>query len=362
MASTPAAASARSRLSSLDILRFLAAAAVMVYHFTYKYASPGDPPLPVLQAVTRHGYLGVEVFFMISGFVVLWSAQGRTATGFVRARILRLYPEFWIAVAVSAAIFTVVPGDFGGSPSITDVLANFTMVPQLVGAPYVDGVYWTLFVELKFYFLLWLLILFGQIPRIERWLLGCLAVTALGAFVELPSALRSLILFPYGALFAAGGLFYLVFDSGWTVRRAGGLLVALPTTSVFAVRGMSGFIDAPHITTTAAIATVGVLVSAFVFFATLGRNDLGARLGRITTVAGALTYPLYLLHNTGKAVFLRASITGPESLLVVGALLFSLGISFVVMRIGTGPVHAQLRVLLDKIIASAPALRSRPSP
>ncbi|MCE9602532.1 MAG: acyltransferase [Gemmatimonadetes bacterium] len=351
----------RSRLSSLDVLRFLAAASVMIYHFTYDPTTPNDRSTAGLQAVTMHGYLGVEVFFMISGFVILWSAQGRTATAFVRARILRLYPEFWIAVVLSALIFRLAPGDLGGAPSVVDVLANLTMVPQLAGLPYVDGVYWTLFVELKFYFLLWLLILFGQVPRIERWLIGCIAISAIGLFVELPGALRSLLILPYGPLFAAGGLFFLVFDSGWTAPRAVGLLLALPTASTFAVRGMSGFIDAAHIDTTASVATIGIIVGAFVFFATLGRNDLGARLGRITTVAGALTYPLYLLHNTGKALFLQGWVAAPEPVLVAGALLFSLALSYVVMRLGTGPVHAWLRRRLDATIALVPFLRPQPS-
>jgi len=45
-----------------------------------------------------HGYLGVNLFFMISGFVILWTARDRTPSGFVLSRITRLYPEFWIGV------------------------------------------------------------------------------------------------------------------------------------------------------------------------------------------------------------------------------------------------------------------------
>lgn len=351
-------AAMRSRLASLDILRFLAAAAVMVYHFTYRYAQNGDPSLPALQAVTRHGYLGVEVFFIISGFVILWSTQGRSATQFVRARLLRLYPEFWVAVVISAVIFALVPGGFGDPQTPFSVLLNLTMVPEFLGARPVDGVYWTLLVEIKFYFLLWLLILFGQIPHIERWLLGCIALSALGVFVQLPGALRSILIFPYGPLFAAGGLFFLVFTGGWTTSRAVGLAAALPTAAVLAVRGMPKFIDTPHITTAAAVATCLVIVAAFAYFATLGRHGVVARLGWITTLAGSLTYPLYLLHNTGKAIFLRSGLDAPEPVLVTAAILFSFAIAYAVMRVGTGPVQAMLRRAIDAVLVRIPQLRS----
>ena len=82
---TTSATKGAERLPALDLLRFFAAAAVMVYHYTYYFAESGGPELSALEAVTRHGYLGVELFFMISGFVILWSASNRTAKKFVRA-------------------------------------------------------------------------------------------------------------------------------------------------------------------------------------------------------------------------------------------------------------------------------------
>lgn len=356
----PKDAAARSRLSSLDVLRFLAAASVMVYHYTYHYAEPGDPALPLLQAITRHGYLGVEVFFIISGFVILWSAQGRSAVAFVRARILRLFPEFWVAVVVAALIFNAIPEAFGRTFSLYEVLVNLTMVPNFLGVERVDGVYWTLLVELKFYFLLWVLILFGQIPRIENWLLAWVGVSTLGLFVELPGVIRSVSMFPYGTLFAAGGLFYLVFQSGWTAKRMAALTVALPTASLLAIRGMPGFVDAQHITGVAKLATAAIIAGAFLYFATIRHNTLGAKLGRFTAIAGGLTYPLYLLHNTGKAIFLKGPIKGPEALMVVAAIIFSLAISYAVMRVGTGPIQSALRRLVDATIAKLPS-RFRPA-
>ncbi len=346
-----AASGAKHRLESLDVIRFLAAVSVMVYHFTYRFSSPDRPSISALETVTRHGYLGVEVFFILSGFVILWSARTRTATAFVRARVLRLYPEFWIAVLVSATVFNLLPGASGRGFTAGEVLVNLTMVPNFFGIARVDDVYWTLLVELKFYFLVWVLILARQVPVLERWLVAWIAVSALGLVVELPGVVRSLTIFPYGTLFAAGGIFYLIFDSGWTMSRAMAIAVATPTAAMLAVETMSDFIDPAHITTSAKVATIGVMVTAFGAFATLRSHVIATRFGGAAALAGALTYPLYLLHNVGKAIFLRGLVPGPEWLLVAAAIVCSLVLSYAVMRVGTGPLQAALRRIVDAALA-----------
>ena len=355
-----AGAAASDRLAPLDALRFLAAAAVMVYHYTYRYANGGDPSLTALQTVTRHGYLGVDVFFIISGFVVLWSAKGRPASKFVRARILRLFPEFWLAVLTSAAIFTLVPGGFP-TQGAAGVALNLTMVPQYLGAPYVDGVYWTLGVELKFYFQLFVLVLFRQIEHVEWWLYAWVAGLLATSVVDLGGAVRSVLMFPYGALFAAGGLFFLVHSAGWTLPRAGGILLALGLASYHGVARMGGFVDTPHITAAAKWATVGTLVAAFAIFATLGRGEWSPKARGIAALGGALTYPLYLLHNTAKEIFLRGTPWAPQWVRVLTAIFFALAISWVVMRLAERFIKPPLRTLLDRLLALLPSRPTTPS-
>jgi len=344
---------APERQSFLDLLRFVAAAAVMLYHFTYRDAPSGGNSLPLIQALTRHGYLGVDVFFIISGFVVLWSARGRSASRFMRARILRLYPEFWIAVLVSALVFTLAPGGFGASLNARTIALNLTMIPQYLGAPYVDRVYWTLGVEIKFYALLWALIVLRQIGRIEGWLYGWLALLAVASIVDVGPVLRSVSIFPYGGLFASGGLFFLVFDSGWTLRRAAGIVVGFAVSAYHGVGGMNGFMDAAHITRSAQVATVGIILLAFLAFTLFVRRSGKGAFAGIALVAetvGALTYPLYLLHNTGREIFLNAPGWGPRWLAVSLATLFSLAISWGVMRVGNSLVKPTLRRVLDRTL------------
>src|SRR5690606_11318477 len=103
----------------------------------------------------------------ISGFVVVWSAQGRSALRFAKARIVRLYPEYWVALSVSVLVFSLVRQAHVLELSAIDILLNLTMVPQYLGASFVDGVYWTLGVEIKFYVLLAALLMLRLMPRIE---------------------------------------------------------------------------------------------------------------------------------------------------------------------------------------------------
>src|SRR3954469_15820990 len=173
------------RVPALDLLRFLAAFGVMLYHYV-SHRPRGDGGLPLMATVTQQGYLGVDVFFMISGFVILWSAHGRSGTGFARARILRLYPEFWLAMLITTLALFALSGP-GHHIDILQLLGNATMVPQYVGVQMIDGVYWTLAVEIKFYVLVFLLIVSRQIARLELALYGWLVLTAIAEVFDVGS-------------------------------------------------------------------------------------------------------------------------------------------------------------------------------
>jgi peptidoglycan/LPS O-acetylase OafA/YrhL len=86
-------------LYAIDLLRFFAAMAVVCCHWCF---SP-DQMQPIMQiSIAKYGLFGVQLFFLISGLVILISAQGQDFRGFVAARIVRLYPAFWICCTISA--------------------------------------------------------------------------------------------------------------------------------------------------------------------------------------------------------------------------------------------------------------------
>jgi peptidoglycan/LPS O-acetylase OafA/YrhL len=345
-----AQAIAANRFVALDALRFFAAFAVMAYHFAYGAGRTTTLDAPWSQAVLMHGYLGVHLFFIISGFAILWSAAGRAAPAFARARLLRLYPEFWIAVVVSSIVFFVFPPGERHPLPISETMRNLTMVPQYLGASFVDEVYWTLGVELKFYAITWLLLVSGQLPHVERWLIGWIVGTGVVTVVDLGPVFRSALIFPYGALFAAGGLFFLSYERGWTPLRVGALLLALGISAFHGVGGMPGFVEASDITSASRAATAAVFVGMFGTLAMLVQTQPLAGAATVCTLLGSLTYPLYLLHNTGKAMFLLPGDAAPAGAAELAmATLYSLAVAYAVMRVGTGPVRSLLKRALDRL-------------
>ncbi|WP_164654758.1 acyltransferase family protein, partial [Pseudomonas viridiflava] len=90
------------RLELLDYGRFIAAIMAVLYHYTFNGIANGKlsslSHIPELIEFTKYGYLGVELFFMISGYVIFYSARNRSAAQFAASRAIRLYPSYWFAV------------------------------------------------------------------------------------------------------------------------------------------------------------------------------------------------------------------------------------------------------------------------
>lgn len=129
----PIALNRRTRILSLDIARACAALAVFLFHY----------------GIFPFGHLGVELFFLLSGFVLALPSRHRNALAFFRARCVRLYPTYW--VALSLTLLTLLWS--GEKLSLPTVAANVTMLTAFLGQPYVDGVYWSLTEEIIFYVL-----------------------------------------------------------------------------------------------------------------------------------------------------------------------------------------------------------------
>ena len=93
-----------TRVNEIDLLRFFAALAVVFFHYSFRgYAADAMSimPYPLLASLSKYGYLGVELFFMISGFVILMTAANGSLRSFAISRIVRLYPAFWACCTVT---------------------------------------------------------------------------------------------------------------------------------------------------------------------------------------------------------------------------------------------------------------------
>jgi peptidoglycan/LPS O-acetylase OafA/YrhL len=175
------------RYANIDGLRAIAALGVMIEHLFGDLLRLNPPAAGPMHAVAGSvvqnvslGRFGVALFFLISGFVVPFSISGeRPLTHFAISRVFRLYPAFWLALAVLATTTE--------HPSMATVLANMTMAPTLFGQQWLSPIYWTLFIELVFYVLVALLFSVGRLRSV-----GALSVLsfALVAATVLPVQLR----------------------------------------------------------------------------------------------------------------------------------------------------------------------------
>ena len=306
---------ARGRLGALDGLRFLAAAGVVAYHFTAR-DSPGwggsvPDEVAGIGAWTVYGRLAVPLFFVISGFVILMSAWGRDVPGFVASRIGRLFPAYWVAVVISLLLVLVVwpenPAFFGRQLTPTGGLLNLTMVQSAFGVPSVDGAYWTLWYEARFYLLIAVLLAVG-ITRARVLAFATLwPIAAALAAVTQSHLLVALLMPDYAPFFAGGMLLYLLYRDGPDLGTW--LLVGMQVSLALhtAVTTFPASLDAESRFTPSG-AAVGLLTLAS--FAVVGLATLTRAAAwdhRWLTAAGALSYPLYLLHENLGWFVIRSS-------------------------------------------------------
>ena len=190
---------ARIRVNELDLLRFIAALSVVFFHYTFRgYTADAMTimPYPTLAPISKYGYLGVELFFMISGFVILMTAASGSLRKFIISRFVRLYPAFWVCCSLTF-IATILIGGHRYTASVYQYLINMTMLNSFIGVPSIDGVYWTLFIELKFYAFVALVLLIGQIDEAQLFLCLWLAVTILLDLFPISNTLRYYLIADY---------------------------------------------------------------------------------------------------------------------------------------------------------------------
>lgn len=283
-----------ARLQLLDYGRFIAAFVVVLFHLTFNGIVNGKIDsisyyTPLIQ-FTKYGYLGVEFFFMISGYVIFFSAQNSSPSKFVVSRALRLYPAYWFAVLFTAS-FAFFWGGEMMSVYLNQVLANLTMLQSFIGVHHVDGVYWTLVYELQFYFAVFLLLLLGFGNRL-RIVFMLWPILFLIAFVlKIDSAIY---LGGYFYYFSAGTILAMMRDRV-SVKEIASLLAVFALALNFSVTQANIKSEITSITFSPII-IVTIVTLCFLFFLIQNSKKVAHFNLPLSKQLGALTYPIYLIH------------------------------------------------------------------
>ncbi|KAA0123784.1 acyltransferase [Methylobacterium sp. P1-11] len=371
-----------AQLIGLDAARFLAAMLVMIFHLgAYAWQAPlstagralgGAAAYPGLFAWTWFGWIGVELFFVISGFVIAYSAEHATARAFLRSRLLRLVPAVWICATLTVLVSLAV-GRMGSSRHLLHAYLDSALFVPV--EPWIDGVYWTLGVEIAFYGLVFMLLLCGRYRSVGSvcaalggasalfWI-ATLAIPGLTAVAA--TRLAELTLLRHGCFFALGVFLWLSLIKGATAGRlcvialcAVGALIEVGDASQSFLAQMSRS-ESPLVPRLIFAGCV-LMIAASVRGNAWLRDRLGARGCLLARQLGLMTYPLYLLHNVNGAALIHRLVTAglppyPVLLAACGAMLT---VSFAVMRWAEPFVRSRLSAFLDRIGLDRPLVPAR---
>jgi peptidoglycan/LPS O-acetylase OafA/YrhL len=318
---------------------------------------------------TWFGWVGVEIFFVISGYVVANSSNGRSALYFIRSRISRLYPAVWVCSTITVVIL-LYSGMYEFSEIFTRYIHSIILIPI---HPWVDPVYWTLAVEISFYFIFLCLLLFKKMRLLRLVVIVLVLLTTcyqvpllvnniyyITDIKVLPLQVSRLFMMDFGAFFALGILMWMS-DSGVKKNK---LLMgftfitcfieiinhtfyvydAMPilhNNSVF-----SFFIPSFIWTISCALIFWGNKVN-FIF------EKMGQKTILITRVLGLITFPLYLIHFILGVFIIELLFTSFNFniyLALCFSLLFTLFLSYAVSVYLEPIIRNTLNIKFDKFI------------
>ena len=271
-----------NRLLELDALRGLAALSVVFYHYLYRYNDIyGHESLPVYWA--SFGKFGVELFFMVSGFVIFWTLNRvKRPLDFIVSRFSRLYPVYWLSVFITfmAIFFWGLPGR---EVSVLEALANVLMFHEYFSIPHVDGVYWTLTIELTFYFWMFSFYLISKLDRVETIFSMVVIASVLNSLeiINTPNIIYKIFIMKHMSFFLAGISFYKIVNNQGNIKvSVVALLISLFSTLVIY-----------------SIESFYVFIGFYTVFYMALTGKIKALSYKPLVYLGGISYSLYLLHQ-----------------------------------------------------------------
>lgn len=342
--------SSNTRFYEIDLLRFVAAFMVVLFH--YIYVSQRDSMTPAMDFHAHidwahYLYIGINFFFIISGFVILMSAKDKEPRSFFVSRFVRLMPAYWFCV-IATSIAILAFNQDGVEITLSQFLVNLSMLQTGFGFDNIDTSYWTLWLELKFYGAIWLLCLLGWLKHIKHILLVTLIASIaalLTPFQEQFERFGNMFVVSYPhwwGYFACGCTFYLIKRDGflnyYKVLLALSLVFVIIQNIAFGTI-MSGWFAEPF--------SPWVLVPAnlifFALFCVIALTKTNPLRNKVFLYLGVLTYPLYLIHQFVGYLWLTYAASWANHYLL-------LGVTVATMLAAAWAIHHWVEKPLSKVL------------
>jgi peptidoglycan/LPS O-acetylase OafA/YrhL len=299
------------RFALIDLLRYFAAMMVAVMHWGLELGPErmqGVYNLPVIGFLIKNGGLGVDIFFLISGYVILETAIRRDSLDFLIARFIRLFPGLLVSMSIVLIVGSFIIGSY--ELSLVSYFHSIFLSYQVANVQPLATQLWTLIFEIKFYGAVALaLLVFPRVFKSTKGVIFLIAIwqiliTLIPNFYKSLSAnqLEFMSLGRNGILFAFGICLNLL-SRNFKEK-------SFSTTSTYLLTAYFVFIvykDRLYGTS----ATLLLAVSAILIL--IARHiSINIKIGNIFKYAGLSSYLIYLLHlHLGMAfvMFFQAHFT-----------------------------------------------------
>jgi peptidoglycan/LPS O-acetylase OafA/YrhL len=304
------------RLPILDALRIFACLSVILMH--YEVGSRGHIPWqtfntgeflptwtrnPIILYWTRFGYMGVDLFFLLSGAVIFKTANNRTANQFLIARIKRLFPIYLMICFPTFLIYRFLsPARY----SFRDALHDISFQNGFQGKPQLIAAAWTLNVEVIFYLLIAIILLFRQKieseakkPSLLNVLIFMLLINWVYGIQNLPAPLNIMGLQGYAIYFLAGAIIAGFADKSQEYHpliRVLIYLIILNSLEIQIHARLFGTLGTQSTTLQNLSSIVVSIITFIILYIGVRFGAASTRSTRLLSKVAIATYPLYLLH------------------------------------------------------------------
>ena len=300
-----------SRNPLIDLLRIFCALSVVLFHyqigsrdndawqsFTFGTFVPTWTTNSLIQTWTKFGYLGVDIFFFLSGLVIIKTIASRLPSEFLLARFKRLFVPYFIVLIPTAAIYFF----FSPKPiGLENILWDLTFSAQWKGVSPVIAATWTLAVEVVFYFIIAGLIFLQKIFKeininvsMFSFLLSWLFLNWISQTNTFPIPFNLLHLSGYSNLFIAGGISYFIFMERIKINVIFKCFLIILVYSTIWIHFFNRMGRENNTLWFSLFVVTGLILA--VFYSGQNHNYSKAYLS-ISSIMGTATYTFYLLHQ-----------------------------------------------------------------
>jgi peptidoglycan/LPS O-acetylase OafA/YrhL len=293
----------QKRFGELDALRGIAALMVVFFHFTMNY-----------NALFKFGVAGVDLFFIISGFVIFMSINNtKTAKDFIISRVSRLYPTYWTCVTftfICIIFYHLLENKIFSNAIFIKYLGNLTMFQKYLRMSDMDDSYWTMIIEMLFYIFILLLFSLKILRHIK--FIGfslCLIVTFFTYFFYYTFSvvniiIRGIPLFQFIPLFFAGIIFYDIYTNKKKLFLNYSIIIFCFCCQLILfpyAGGSHRFISFYEY--------LGMLCLFFSLFIAFVNNKLQFIVNKVSLYFGKISFALYLIHQSISTNFIIPFLT-----------------------------------------------------